>query len=186
GRERAVDTGPGERLGEMPPLRRLRIAFEEARAPARRVTGRRLEEPHRQSLPAGAARDEQAGDRPDRLPVDRTQDARPVEARELIARPEAEPADRLAPEVGDQAVRLSRLHQTLERAAISRALTGAVVARRAPPVHAPAAGAGAARSEQSLEIVPAGGGQRTDDRFSHAELPGRGLWHGAGRAGDAG
>src|SRR5262245_40476366 len=62
--------------------------------------------------------------------------------------------------------------ELLERAAVAVALAAMELAAGQPRVHAPAAGAGAARAEQAFEIVPARGGRRNAaDRAPRAHPP---------------
>src|SRR4029079_3182635 len=111
---------------------------------------------HGDAAPTVLARGEEAGHRPDGTPIDRLQRARALEPGVRLARRHGDPGDRLRPRVREKAGRFFAPDEGAKRAAIDVPLALAPLGAAKPTPHAPAARAGAARSKELLEIVPAG------------------------------
>src|SRR5206468_10430541 len=168
--ERRREAGPCEGGRDVAPLRIDRVPLDDAAAPAADVIDGGAQERRRDAGPSVVPADEQAGDRPDRPAVDGAQDAGILEPRIAVAARQGAPGDRLVAIVGQKPWPFARLDDPPERPAIAGPLARLVLPARALPVHAPASGAGAARAEQTHEVGPAIGGERS---YRHALRVGR-------------
>src|SRR5262245_11702841 len=168
--ERRREAGPGEGGRDVAPLRIDRVPLDDAPAAQADVIDRGAQERRRDAGPPVVPTHEQAGDRPDRLAVDGAQDAGILEPRIAVAARQRAPGDRLVAIVGQKPRHLAIPDDLPERPAIAGPLAGLVLPARALPVHAPASGAGAARAEQTHEVGPAIGGERS---YRHALRVGR-------------
>jgi hypothetical protein len=82
------------RSGDATARRIDRVALDDGRAVCLGVGDRRAEERRCDALAAPLASDDEADDRPNRRFVDPGEDLRALEPDEVLARPEADPADR--------------------------------------------------------------------------------------------
>src|SRR5437867_940214 len=139
-----------------------RIPFDDAPALAARQVDRGTQERHGHAAATVLPADEQAGDRPDRRVVHGFHDTLVGQDGVVRAWCHGTPGDRLAAPVGQNTGRRSRQNDLAEGAPVARPLGPLVLGSLPPPVHAPAAGARSARSEQPHEIGPAGGGEGAD------------------------
>jgi hypothetical protein len=149
-----------------PGVARARVRLDGRRAEFRGVVHRRTDHRDRDALAAMPAADGDAGDDPDRHVVDAWRRARAVDPREIEARADRDPADRLAPGVRHEPGRLSPPRQPgelraprgfaafveSERTLLRCAVTGIEVpARRAPRPRG-----------HLLHVVDVRGGERPD------------------------
>ncbi len=132
-----------------------RIGLDQRGAGARRVCDRGLDQRPHQPLAALGARDDEAGQRPDRRVVDRGQDPRAAEPVLRAARGDAAPADRRARAIGEDARLAAVFDQRFQKSAVVVAETGPEVAVRPVPEGAPALARIAAAREQGVDVGPA-------------------------------
>jgi hypothetical protein len=164
---------PGKGIRQ--PLTRLqvhRITLGNPDAPPAQRLERMLEERRRNTPVPPARLDIEAGQGPDLIRVFAGERPRPLQARKIRARPKSDPADRLLARERDRALRLARLDQPLEPPLRRRTLQVLpALAFFQPPVHAPAAAASPARSEQCFQRRPQRRRQILDDQlgFGHAQ-----------------
>jgi hypothetical protein len=78
----------------------------------------------------------------------------------VVARLDRAPGDGLVSGIPDEAGHGAAVDALAQRAPVAVALLRLVLRARYVPVHAPAAAAGAARTEESFEILPARGRER--------------------------